>query len=378
MRVLALTPSFYPQVGGVEQVALELARHLPAYGVEMDIAHIAAGQRARTETIGGVRVHRLVLYGNRFAGWAPALGPLARGYELLHAHDPQLAAITQNVRATCAGMPAVLSTHGGFWHTGRKYLLKRLYEGTWLRGAVRHYRRVLATSDADLAYFRRWSDRVALCTNGVDVQRFARVVPRGGANLLRWVYWGRLADNKRVDLIIAYVAHARRLGFGVDLLVCGRDVDGRQAALSEQVRRLGLEGVVRFEPFLDDTALAAALAERRLYITASEHEGFGLAVVEALAAGLVVLARDRAPLNGFFIDGRSGCTLEFDHSERDLRKLAALLARDPEEVERMGRAARAAAQVHDWRAVAPNFARHYREVLEQAADLQLPRGGLVP
>jgi alpha-1,3-mannosyltransferase len=367
MKVLAVTPAFHPQVGGVEQVALELARHLPAEGVAMEVAHVAAGLRPCTEQVRGVTVHRLALHGNRFAGWAPALGALARGYDLLHVHDPQLLAITMNVRAFCAGLPAVLSTHGGFWHTHRKYLLKRLYEHTLLRGAVRHYRRVLASSAADFEYYRGITPRAVVCANGVDCTRFAAVRHRGPTDLLRWVYWGRLSDNKRIDLVIDYLAHAHRLGFPVDLLICGQDVDQRRAALEAQVAQLGLTGAVQFESGLSDAALAEALGERRVYVTASEHEGFGLAVVEALAAGLIVIARDRAPLNGFFVDGRSGCTLSFDHSAADLQKLAALLERRGAAVEAMEEAARAAAQSHDWRVVAPRYVRHYREVLAEGA-----------
>jgi alpha-1,3-mannosyltransferase len=374
MRVLAISPAFHPQLGGVEQVALELALRVRDQGVLMDIAHVAAGLEPLTETIQGLTVHRIPLHGNRFVGWAPALGALARDYELLHVHDPQLLAITQNVRRSCAAIPAVLSTHGGFWHTHRKYLFKRMYEMTLLESAVRHYRRVLASSVADFDYFRRIVDRTELCTNGVDVKRFNKVRQLAPPDFNRWVFWGRLSDNKRVDLAIDYVAHARRLGFAVDLLVCGEDVDGRLVGLQAQVERLRLEHSVRFEPYLDDEALGAALCERRLYITATEHEGFGLSVVEALAAGLIVVARDRAPLNGFFEDGVSGCTLAFDHSGEDLRKLATLLARPAAQVLAMGNAAREAAREHDWDEVAPRFVRHYREVLdEEAAGRSLRR-----
>jgi|GEM_PF-1742287 alpha-1,3-mannosyltransferase len=368
MRVLAISPAFYPQLGGVEQVALELALRVREHGVLMDIAHVAAGLEPRTETVRGLTVHRVPLYGNRFVGWAPGLGALAHRYELLHVHDPQLLAITSNVRRSCGDIPAVLSTHGGFWHTQRKYVFKRMYEMTLLESAAQHYRRVLASSGADYDYYRRIVDRVELCTNGVDVKRFNEVEHIAPPDLNQWVFWGRLSDNKRVDLAIEYVAHARRLGFPVDLLICGEDVDLHLADLKSQVQRLGLGGAVQFEPYLDDRALHHALRDRRLYITASEYEGFGLSAVEALAAGLIVVARDRAPLNGFFVDGRSGCTLAFDHSEADLRKLKALLARPSHQVLAMEAAAREGAREYDWERVAPHFVRHYQEVLAQQLE----------
>ncbi len=363
MKVLAITPAFFPQVGGVEQVTLELARRVPAYGVQMDVAHVAAGLEESSETIQGITVHRIPLRGNRFLGWAPALPALARDYDLLHVHDPQLLAITANVRAACRRIPAILSTHGGFWHTNRKYLLKRIYELTLLRGATRHYRRVLASSTGDFQYYHRFADRIELCTNGIDAKRFGAVRGSAPFDFNRWVYWGRLSVNKRIDLVIEYAAFAHRLGFPVQLLICGRDVDGILPSLRAQVDRLELDGAVRFEQYLDDAALAQELSTRRIYITASDHEGFGLSVVEAMAAGLIVVCRDMEPLNGFYVDERSGWSLRFDRSDADVEKLRKLLTSPPRRVQAMAAEAREAAKKYDWDLVAPQFVRHYRQVL---------------
>ena len=76
--MLAITPTFYPQMGGVEQVVLELALSVRDYGISMDVAHVASGNRRLAETVQGIDVHRIPLHGNRFIGWAPALGALAR------------------------------------------------------------------------------------------------------------------------------------------------------------------------------------------------------------------------------------------------------------------------------------------------------------
>jgi len=363
MKVLSITPTFFPQVGGLEQVVLELALRVRNYGVQMDVAHVACGLHRITERIQDVAVHRVPLHGNRIVGWAPALRRLARSYDLLHVHDPQLLAITANVRTSCNGIPAVLSTHGGFWHTDRGYLLKRLYEATLLRGAAGHYRRVLATSVGDFEYYKRYVSRIALCSNGVHVRQFNEVSQSCRSGLFRWIYWGRLSRNKRIDLVIDYVAHARQLGYPVQMLICGQDFDGLSADLHAKVARMALADVIRFEPYLDNGALRAELAQRDVYITASEHEGFGLSVVEAMAAGLVVVCRDIAPLNALCTHGRSGWLQSFDGSLPDLRSLSELLSSSPEKAASMSSAAREAAAKHDWDVAAPRFVRHYREVL---------------
>jgi alpha-1,3-mannosyltransferase len=363
MKVLAITPTFYPQMGGVEQVVLELALHVREYGIRMDVAHVASGNRRLTETVQGIDVHRIPLHGNRFIGWAPALGALARGYDLIHVHDPQLLAITINVRLSCGRIPAVLSTHGGFWHTSRGYLVKRLYEATMLGGSVRHYRRVLASSVSDFEYYKRFGDRVRLCSNGVHVKRFNVVRSNASKGMNRWIYWGRLSSNKRVDLIVDCVAAMRQHGHPVELLICGRDSDGLMPQLQAQVERLGLEKAVQFEPFLDNAALVTELSTCSIFITASEHEGFGLAVVEAMAAGLIVVCRDMPPLNSFFAHGKSGWSLKFDGTASDFQSLHELLSKTPQEVAAMSSAAREAASMYDWGSAAPRFVQHYRQVL---------------
>jgi len=363
VKILSITPTFFPSLGGLERVVLELALRVKEHGIQMDVAHVAPGLRRVDETIQGVIVHRLPLYGNRVVGWAPALRKLVQGYDLLHVHDPQLMAISGNVRFTCGSKPAVLSTHGGFWHTNRGYMLKRIYESTMIRGTAGHYRRVLASSMGDYDYFRHYVDRISLCSNGVQVKQFNTVTPGRQRSVHRWIYWGRLSRNKRVDLVIDYAAAARRRGFPIDLLVCGRDFDRLLPELEAQVERLQLGECVRFEPFLDEEALRAELGGRSVYITASEHEGFGISVVEAMAAGLIVICRDMVPLNSFIQHGSSGWLLQFDASAADLERLAQLLSSSPEKIAMISSAARQAATEHDWEVAIPKFVGHYRDAV---------------
>ncbi|MGB2833346.1 MAG: glycosyltransferase [Methylotenera sp.] len=368
MKILAITPVFFPQIGGIEAVVLELALRVNQLGVQMDVAHVSKNNlHMSTEDVKGVKVFRIPLHGNRFMGWAPALKDLARDYDLLHVHDPQLLAITANVRFSCGQVPAVLSTHGGFHHTAKHELFKTFYEKTLLRSSLCHYRRVLASSVGDEAYFREYSDRVVLCSNGVDVEKFSRVLPWQEKSTDRWIYWGRLSKNKRVDLVIDYAAEAIKVGHPVDLMICGRDFDNILDELKRKVYDLGLDGNVRFEPFLDDNALLKELDERGVYITASEHEGFGLSLIEAMAAGLIVVCRNIIPLNSFIKAGKSGFFLNFDGKGMDQSVLLNLLTLDDGRAESISNNAREGARKYDWHNAAQDFLRHYRECI--ATDL---------
>lgn len=356
MKILAITPAFAPQIGGIEMVVEELAKRLIAMGHQVDIAHVHTTHSAlRTEQHDGLTVHRVPLHGHRLLGLAPALGLLSKGYDLLHVHDPQLMALTASVRLFAGGVPAVLSTHGGFHHTRQLSWFKTCFERIALRGMLAHYRAVLASSVADEAYFQTYSDRVVLCNNGVATDKFGVVPSSLDRKLDRWIYWGRLSRNKRVDQLIDTVALAHRHGMPIDLLICGRDFDGIAAQLKAQVVRLGLEQHVHFEAHMDDAALLCALHERGVYVTASEHEGFGLSVVEALAAGLMVLCRDMTPLNTFVQAKGNGGFLSFDNADADVATLKWLQCLDEAGRTEARCQARAVAGAYSWDHAAKRF-----------------------
>ncbi len=368
MKILAITPAFAPQIGGIEQVVQELSVRLCHMGHQVEVAHVATGHAGYTvDQVAGLTVHRLPLKGHRLVGWAPDLGRLAKGFDLLHVHDPQLMALTANVRLACGQVPAVLSTHGGFRHTQQLSWFKALHERVGLRRMLGHYRMVLASSVSDEAYFKAYSDRVVLCGNGVSTDKFGTVPLDVDRPLNRWIYWGRLSRNKRVDQLIDTVALARELGHEVDLLICGRDFDGIADQLHAQVARLNLGGQVRFQSYLPDDALLQELHSRGVYATASEHEGFGLSIVEAMAAGMQIVCRDMSPLNTFVQAGQTGRFMAFDGCGPDAQAITALLHTDAQRRHVARQQARAQVQVHSWEGVARQFEGLLVQAWRQAA-----------
>jgi alpha-1,3-mannosyltransferase len=367
MKILAVTPVFPPSIGGMEQVIYDLAIKVRQFGSTMDIAHLAPSfNTLQEENLDGLRVFRVPLRGNYLLGVAPALKSLLQNYDLLHVHDHQMMAITANVLLFRGNVPAVLSTHGGFWHTKRLALLKKLYEKLFLRWALSGYQRILASSTGDFDYFSRYTGKIHLCGNGVNTDKFASAAAEKNRSPLQWIYWGRLSRNKRVDQVIDLVAQARSLGYAVDFLICGADYDGLLDSFKQQVERLNLGNQVRFIPHLGDEALLQALRRRGVFITASEHEGFGLSIVEAMAAGLIVLCRDMPPINRFVSAGQSGFFLNFDGGALDRERLKQLFSWNGELMTQASHRAGQLAAPYGWDQVTPLFIRHFEQALNEA------------
>ncbi len=109
-----------------------------------------------------------------------------------------------------------------------------------------------------------------------------------------WLAVGRVAPNKALEHTIAALAVARHNSGQATLRIVGKPAtDAYERALRRYVADLGLEDAVTFTGYATDAAVAAAYTTADVLVVTSEHEGFGVPVVEAMAAGLPVVAYDQ-------------------------------------------------------------------------------------
>jgi glycosyltransferase involved in cell wall biosynthesis len=113
----------------------------------------------------------------------------------------------------------------------------------------------------------------------------------GRVNLL---FVGRIIPNKKIDdLVRAFAVYQRHLQPHSRLLLVGdyRGHERYEARLQEMVRALGVQEVV-FTGHVDDDDLRAAYAAADLFLCLSEHEGYCVPLVEAMAYAVPVVAFD--------------------------------------------------------------------------------------
>ncbi len=123
-------------------------------------------------------------------------------------------------------------------------------------------------------------------------QRTRRAPPASGA---RWLAVGRVSPNKALQHTIAALAVTRaHHDPAATLLVVGKPATpSYDHALHRYVAELGLASAVAFTGHASDEAVAEAYASADVLVVTSEHEGFCVPVVEAMAAGLPVVAFDQ-------------------------------------------------------------------------------------
>ncbi|MGW1954918.1 glycosyltransferase [Streptomyces sp. NPDC001920] len=290
-------------VGGAEQQLRLLLRHLSAECEVVALTNpgpVAAGLAAD-----GVRVTHLGMGGNRDIGALPRLTRLIRagGYDLVHTHLYR-ACLYGRIAARLAGVRTVVATEHSIGDT-------RL-EGRPLNPGVRAlYLAGERLGDATVAVsptvaerLRRWGvpgPRIHVIPNGIDAPRFRfdevrRERARAFHGLPQDAYVvggvGRLAAGKRFDLLVQALA---LLPGDVWLILVGGGPE--EEALRRLARGLGVADRVVLtgerpclpEPGGTAPDLVALLSAMDVLASPSAEESFGLAVVEALAAGLPVL-----------------------------------------------------------------------------------------
>jgi len=144
------------------------------------------------------------------------------------------------------------------------------------------------------------SDRVSVLEHPVDTKHFYPAAPRRDlrarlhlqdATLLLFV--GRLAANKRVEILIEALARLHDCAPPVHLVIAGDDSDLYEAELHRCKQRAAIVGLgdrVHFLGHVPENALLDLYRSADLFVMPSRHEGFCIPVVEAMACGLPVLA----------------------------------------------------------------------------------------
>ncbi|HMK97599.1 MAG TPA: glycosyltransferase, partial [Acidimicrobiales bacterium] len=133
---------------------------------------------------------------------------------------------------------------------------------------------------------------------------------------------GALQATKRHQFLIEALAAAKGMGHVLTLDIYG---DGPlRPRLEQSARALGLEGQVRFKGFRPD--VRKFLAGYRLYVHACAVETGPIAIIEALAAGLPVVAPNVGGIPELYDDGIEGRYCSVDNSAEMAHNIVEVLA----------------------------------------------------
>ena len=152
---------------------------------------------------------------------------------------------------------------------------------------------------------------------------------------------GRLHPEKGFDLLLTATATLLQRGHQIQLVIAGAEVPGHEAHAAELRSTAERLGNVALLGHVDD--LSALHARAAVYAQPSRAESFGLAALEASAAGVAVVAATVGGLPGVVLHDRTGLLYAADDPIALADALEELL-QDPDRAERYGAAGAARAR----------------------------------
>jgi L-malate glycosyltransferase len=149
----------------------------------------------------------------------------------------------------------------------------------------------------------------------------------------RWLCVGRMAPNKAIeDVVVGLLVARSSTDPAATLEIVGKPVIASYTdALHRFVDELGLQDAVTFRGHASDEDLAAAYGRADVLIMASEHEGFGVPLIEAMSIGLPIVTSSAGALPE--IVGDAGASIDTRDPWALAATIAAILGNPPRRLE---------------------------------------------
>jgi glycosyltransferase involved in cell wall biosynthesis len=237
--------------------------------------------------------------------------------------------------------------------------------GAWTLGVLHHADRILALcrqSVAEACAYGFQSKKIVVIPNGVDADRFKPARPQAGPRK-RIVYAGHLTATKGVDVLIDafFLLKREQADLVLDMFGSGPLRD----SLRDKAVSLGLAGDVIFHGSVPD--IEHRLSSACVFVQPSLVEGMSNVILEAMAAGLPVVATTTGAAPEIIQDGVNGLLVSPGSVDQLYAAVARLLS-DEALAERIGRKARALIEAsYSIETVAGMYAALYQQLLEPAA-----------
>lgn len=378
MRIGMVTACYKPLINGVTQMVSLYKQHLEARGHEVTIFTLGDPDPAGDEP-GVVRSPAISLGESGYylgMRYTHAAQELLHQMEIIHCHHLFMSVDMAHRYGRC---PIVYTNHTRYdLYTGTYIPLPQPAADALMRQIWPEY-----TDLADIVITPSESVRqvmfdfgvrqpIVVIENGVDLQPFrhpsrpCRKTDLGFSESdTLFIYVGRLATEKNLDILLEQFAIAQDIVPNLALLLVGKGPLHEE--LQSLAYELGIAAKVHFTGPVDYKEVANYLAAADLFVTASVTEVHPLTVIEAMAAGLPVVAVSSPGIVDTVEAGHSGLLTK--RLNGGLAAAMVALALTPHRRQQMTEAAREASERFDIRHTVTRTLELYQTLRETRPDL---------
>lgn len=313
-RILIFSLAYYPIEGGAEIAVKEITSRINTNEIEFDIVTLRFDySHPEREKIGNCTVYRIDTSKNLYPFKAFFLAKKLhrdKSYDCLWAimaNWAGFAALFFKLRFS--QVPYVLTLQEGdpIPYIKRKvWFIYPLFKKIFLHADVIQ---VISKYLADWAQDMGYKGRVEVIPNGVDTERFKNQNPKMRTDIVTLITTSRLVEKNAVgDIIDA-------LGFlpeNISLKILGEGP--LESELKLKAKKLkSYEARVEFLGHVPNDELPKYLHEADIFIRPSLSEGMGNSFIEAMAAGLPIIATPVGGIPDFLKDGETGLFCEVNN-----------------------------------------------------------------
>ena len=296
-RVVMISNSFHPMVGGAERQILKLATVLVKRGIDVEVVTRSLPGCPGRESRGGVRIRRIPVCGGPIV---EALVFVAGGFFhlwrgrgeplVVHAHSLSSPATIAALCKIFMGAPTLVKIPGGAVETG--YFSRSFWGRMRIRALsyfIDYFIPVSNEVEQEMLELSVPLPKIVKIANGVEMEAFVeedffqRDVQRHSPLV---AYVGRLEWVKGVDILIeAWRTVAQKIPDALLLLVGS---GSQERALKESASEYGLDGRIVFAGEVSDPALYFRNAD--IVVLPSRSEGLSNTLLEAMSMSVPVVA----------------------------------------------------------------------------------------
>jgi glycosyltransferase involved in cell wall biosynthesis len=334
VKIVHVTDNFAPRVGGIERQVETLAARQSAAGHDVSVI-TAVPEAAEID---------LTVARGRGPRWVTAAFPWRHaelvdtalaGADMVHSHFTIVSPLPEYVAraASRRGIPVGITVHSLWWQVAAATRVSN-----WPFGTGRTNAAWSAVSTVAAEHVQRTLPRLgelSIVPNLVDTDwwRPTEPVSMPTEGRVRVALVGRLVKRKHVREFLDALAVARgRVGRDLDVSVRIVGDGARREDLQRQLDELDLHDWVQLLGSRSPGAIRTLLHESDFFVASSRQESFGIAALEARAAGLPVVGFRGNGLVDFIVDGSEGLLVEDDAGMADA---LTLLLGEPEELIRL-------------------------------------------
>jgi glycosyltransferase involved in cell wall biosynthesis len=303
--------------------------------------------------------------------------------DVIHTHHPILLGQTAARRANEMGLPLVFTFHTQYWEYThyvpfpmeaiQEFLKNRIHK--WLQEYLQKCQHIVIPSESIRDFLVKeygLQDRFTVIPTGTNLEPFLRADGKALRKEQGWqdetvlISIGRLAPEKNWDTLLRAFARAASEYPKLRLVLIG---DGpARDSLEELAVELGIKEKVTFTGALPFAKVPAYLKAADAFAFASVTETQGLVTIEAMAAGLPVVAVDGSGTRDIIENGKQGFLVENDPDalSEGIKKLFI----DPRLIKRFSHQALKKAKMYDIELLGKQLITVYEQAIEDKKQNQ--------